>query len=130
MRCFVLVALLACSSALAEQKIADAGKSAVQTNTNPIAKIIELISNLQAKVIKEGEEEQKIYEEFAEWCEDEAKQKQFEIKTGTSDKEELTATISKANADIDDADAKIEELSNALSTNAADLKAATEIRNA
>jgi len=130
MRCFVLVALLACSSALAEQKIADAGKSAVQTNTNPIAKIIELISNLQAKVIKEGEEEQKIYEEFAEWCEDEAKQKQFEIKTGEGEKEGLEATIAKANADIDDADAKIEELSNALSTNAADLKAATEIRNA
>merc|ERR550514_834747 len=120
----LILALLACS-VVADQH---ASKSVAAVSTNPIAKIIELISNLQAKVIKEGEAEQKIYDEFAEWCEDEAKQKQFEIKTGTGDKEGLEATISKASSDIDDADVKIEQLSSTISTATADLKAATEIR--
>ena len=61
----VLLVCHACSAAAEQQQ----GKIAVKTQTNPIAKILELMSNLQAKIIKEGEEEQKIYEEFAEWYE-------------------------------------------------------------
>merc|ERR1719440_120745 len=95
---------------------------------NPIEKVIELLSNLQAKVVSEGEDAQKLYEEFAEWCEDEAKQKQFEIKTGEAQKEELEATIAKANSDIDAADAAIGELSQGIATNEKDLKDATVIR--
>merc|ERR1719408_563706 len=95
---------------------------------NPISKVLELIANLQAKVIKEGEEEQKMYTEFAEWCEDESKQKQFEIKTGKAEKEKLEATIAKATADIDEADTKIGELTATIATADQDLKAATEIR--
>merc|ERR1719506_436255 len=110
---FIVLALLACSATAEQQNSVSSAK------TNPIAKIIELISNLQAKVIKEGEAEQKIYDEFAEWCEDEAKQKQFEIKTGSGEKEGLEATISKANADIEDADAKIAQLGDALATDGA-----------
>merc|ERR1719198_1129357 len=97
--------------------------------TNPIAKVIELLSNLEAKVLKEGEEEQKLYDEYAEWCEDESKQKQFEIKTGKAEKEKLEATIAKATADIEAADARIGELSAQIATAEADLKSATEIRN-
>merc|ERR1719265_549335 len=95
---------------------------------NPISKVLELIANLQAKVIKEGEEEQKLYSGFAEWCEDESKQKQFEIKTGKSEKEKLEATIAKAIADMDEADARIADLSSTIATADADLKSATEIR--
>merc|ERR1719498_2382999 len=105
--CFVF--MLLASSALAVEQQAD-------QQTNPIAKIIELISNLQAKVIKEGEEEQKIYDEFAEWCEDESKQKQFEIKTGKAEKESLEAAIAKATADIEAADTRIGELSSSIAT--------------
>ena len=57
----------------------------------------------------EGEAEQKIYEVFAEWCEDESKQKQFEIKTLTSEVEDLKATIAKEASDIEALTAKIEE---------------------
>merc|ERR1719440_1143258 len=95
---------------------------------NPIEKVIELLSNLQAKVVSEGEDAQKLYEEFAEWCEDEAKQKQFEIKTGEAQKEELEATIAKANADIEGAEAAIGELSEGIATNEKDLADAKAIR--
>ena len=37
---------------------------------SPIGKVIEMILDLQAKIIKEGEEVQKTYEEFSEWCEE------------------------------------------------------------
>jgi hypothetical protein len=37
--------------------------------TNPIAKVLEMISDLQTKIICEGEAAQKVYEEYSEWCE-------------------------------------------------------------
>merc|ERR1719326_2374866 len=82
--------------------------SATEIKANPIEKVLEMIGDLQQKVIKEGEEEQKVYEEFSEWCEDESKEKQFEIKTGESQQEKLKATIEKASADIEDFSTKVE----------------------
>merc|ERR1719440_724700 len=95
---------------------------------NPIEKVIEMLSELQQKIIKEGEVAQKVYDEFSEWCEEESKNLQFEIKTAKAEAEELTATIEKATSDIKALDEKIEELSAAIATDEADLKAATAIR--
>merc|ERR1719420_2098501 len=102
--------------------------NAASAQTNPIAKVIEMLGDLQQKIIGEGEAAQKVYDEFAEWCEEESKTLQFEIKTGKSEAAELTATIDKAKADIQGFDEKIESLSATLATDEADLKAATEIR--
>jgi chromosome segregation ATPase len=95
---------------------------------SPIGKVLEMIGGLQAKVIKEGEEAQKVYGEFAEWCEDRSKDLGFEIKTAKSEVESLAATIAEETASIASAETKIEELSASIATNEADLKAATEIR--
>merc|ERR1719146_573757 len=83
-------------------------------SANPIEKIIQMISDLQAKVIGEGEDAQKTYDEYAEWCEDRSKNLGFEIKTGKANVEELKVTI--------------EELSNDIKTDESDLAAATTIR--
>merc|ERR1719160_279824 len=82
----------------------------VSEKVNPIEKVIQLISDLQQKIISEGEAEQKAYEEFAEWCEDTAKEKGFEIKTAEAQAEEHTATIEKAESDIESASTVLEEL--------------------
>merc|ERR1719236_300479 len=121
MRLTILLSILAC---------AQAGKSVAQAQAmaNPIEKVIEMLSELQQKIIKEGEAAQKLYDEFSEWCEEESKNLQFEIKTAKAEAEELTATIDKATSDIKALDEKIEELAAAISTDEADLKAATEIR--
>jgi len=95
---------------------------------NPIQKIIELITQNQGKIIRDGEVEQKAYEEYFEWCDDASKEKIFELKTATSKVEKLSATLEKAESDIEDCATKIEELSSATSTDEADLKAATLIR--
>jgi hypothetical protein len=101
----------------------------VSTQTNPVEKVIEMLSELQQKIIKEGEVAQKIYDEFAEWCEEESKNLQFEIKTGKATAEELSATIEKAVSDIKAGEEAIEELAAKIATAESDLKAATEIRD-
>jgi len=98
------------------------------SQVNPVEKVLEMLSGLQAKIIKEGEDAQKVYAEFSEWCEDQSKDLQFSIKTAKSEVESLTATIEQAKANIGAADQQIDELSNSISTDEADLKAATEIR--
>jgi chromosome segregation ATPase len=95
---------------------------------SPIGKVIEMISDLQAKVIKEGEEVQKTYEEFSEWCEERSKEVMFEIKTGKGEVESLKATIEKEGANIQTQTSSIEELAGEIATDEADLAAATKIR--
>jgi len=96
--------------------------------TNPIAKVLQLITELQAKIIGEGEEAQKMYAEFAEWCEDRSRELGFEIKTGKGQVADLTATIDKMNADIEAHSTKIEELGSDNSEATKELKEATAIR--
>jgi len=112
---FILVALAGVSTSSASQ-------------VNPIEKILEMISDLQAKVIKEGEDAQKEYDEFSEWCEDRSTQLGFEIKTGKAEVEELKATIEEETSTSAALETKIEELSNDIKSDQADLDAATKIR--
>merc|ERR1719390_175062 len=95
---------------------------------NPIEKVLELLSGLEAKIIKEGEGAQKVYNEFAEFCDDRSKDLGFEIKTGKAEAASLQAAIDQDTAAIAALGAKIEELGAAIATDEADLKAATEIR--
>merc|ERR1719486_1167965 len=98
------------------------------TEASPIEKIIEMISDLQTKVIGEGKEAQKTYDSYAEWCEDKSTSLGFEIKTGKANVAELKATIEQETSTIAELETKIESLSNDIQTDEADLKAATDIR--
>jgi len=95
---------------------------------SPIEKTIQLLEDLQAKIVKEGEAEAKLYEEFTDFCNDESKETQFEIKTGKGASERASAAIADETAKIGAAEAKIDELSTTIATNEKDLGAATEIR--
>merc|ERR1719160_171564 len=95
---------------------------------SPIEKIIEMVSDLQSKIIGEGTDAQKTYDEYAEWCEDRSTKLGFEIKTGKAGVAELTATIEEETATIAALETKIEELSNDIKTDESDLDAATDIR--
>merc|ERR1719456_405093 len=96
---------------------------------SPFEKTIQLLGDLQAKIVKEGEAESKLYEEFTDFCNDESKETQFEIKTGKSDSERASAAVADETAKIGAAEAKIDELSSTIATNEKDLAAATEIRD-
>jgi len=97
-------------------------------DVNPISKILQLLSDMEAKITKEGEESQKTFNEYSEWCEERNANVGFEIKTGTSEVEELTANIQKQSALHDAAGQKIEELAGSIGADEKDLKAASEIR--
>merc|ERR1719409_35979 len=115
-----------CAMAMIFLALAVAPASASQAS--PIEKILEMISDLQAKVIGEGADAQKAYDEYAEWCEDRSTSLGFEIKTGKANVAELKATIEQETSRSGELETKIESLSNDIQTDEADLKAATDIR--
>ena len=96
--------------------------------SNPLGKVLELIDELSAKIIKEGEAEAKAFKEYFEWCDDTAKNGAFAIKTATAEKEKLTAKIGKLSATIEDAETKIEELVASITKDTKELDEATAIR--
>jgi len=98
--------------------------------STPVAKVLSMLSDLQAKVISEGEVAQKEYAEFAEWCEERSRNLGFEIKTGKSESASLNAEIAKESSTIAALTTKVEELAGELSQDQADSKAATHIRDA
>jgi chromosome segregation ATPase len=101
----------------------------VQANeVDPIQKVMQMISDLQGKIIGEGNDAQKVYDEFSEFCEDRSKELGFEIKSGKAQVKDLEAAIEKEKATASSLNAKIEELASGIATDEADLKAATEIR--
>jgi len=97
-------------------------------SVTPIEKVLQMLSDLQAKIQADGEAATKTYEEFAAFCKGRSKDLEFEIKTGKFEVEQLEASIAKESALIDSLDTKIEELSFKITTDAADVKAATVIR--
>merc|ERR1719240_129626 len=96
--------------------------------TNPLGKVVDLLTDLSAKVSAEGEAEAASFKEYSEWCDDTATDKKFEIKTATSQKEKLEAKISELSGSIEVADSKIADLAADISAATAELKNATGIR--
>jgi len=99
------------------------------SSVDPIQKVLQMVGDLQGKIIGEGNSAQKVYDEFSEFCEDRSRELGFEIKTGKAGVKDLEAAIAKEAATADSLNAKIEELASAIATDEADLKAATDIRN-
>eukprot|EP00448_Togula_jolla_P002710 CAMPEP_0170611418 /NCGR_PEP_ID=MMETSP0224-20130122/23179_1 /TAXON_ID=285029 /ORGANISM="Togula jolla, Strain CCCM 725" /LENGTH=713 /DNA_ID=CAMNT_0010936853 /DNA_START=10 /DNA_END=2151 /DNA_ORIENTATION=- len=118
-------ALLAAASAVS---ITGGTDTRASLRVNPVQKVVTLLTQLEVKIMKDGQEEVKAFEAYADWCKNGAKEKEFEIKTAESDIEDLSATIGKAESDTVSLASKVEDLSAAISTNEADLKAATDIR--
>merc|ERR1719337_43996 len=97
-------------------------------SATPIEKVLTMLSDLETKIIGEGNDAQKVYDEFAEFCEDRSRNVGFEIKTGKAEVKDLNAAIDMETATSESLTAKIEELSSAIAVDESDLKSATEIR--
>jgi chromosome segregation ATPase len=95
----------------------------------PISKVMDLLSGLEQKIVQEKADATKSFNEFSEWCEDQAKNFEYEIKTGKRQAEDLRASIEEQTTTSSALTAKIDELSGNLAADNADLKAATEIRS-
>jgi chromosome segregation ATPase len=96
---------------------------------NPLAKVLDLIGELEAKVIQEGEAEVKAFKEYVEWCDDVAKNGKFAIEDATKQKDKLQADIAKLTGDIQTNDQKISDLAASISQADGELKDASLIRD-
>merc|ERR1719242_425777 len=95
---------------------------------SPITKVLQLMSDMETKIIGEGEAAHATYAEFAEMCEERSKNLQFEIKTGKAEVADLKAAIDEETALAESLDTKVEELTASIAADEADLAAATKIR--
>jgi len=93
-----------------------------------VGKVIQLLSDMQTKIIAEGAEAQKAYSKATEWCEERSKNLGFEIKTAKAEIASLKATIEEETALSASLNSKVESLASSIATDEADLKAATTIR--
>merc|ERR1719335_683783 len=101
---------------------------AAEEKGTPVQKVLEMMNEMLAKGKAEKEAETKVFEEYAEWVDDESRETGFTIKTAKADIEELTAEAEKADADVADLSEKIAELDAQIAGWEADQKAATELR--
>lgn len=102
--------------------------AASSEKVSPVQKVLQLLADLETKVIKEGEVSQKTFDEYSEWCEERAKNLGYEIETGKTDMSDLSAAIERASSEMTSLQSSIEETSASIAQNEADLKAAEGIR--
>merc|ERR1719408_1046790 len=97
--------------------------------SNPLSTVMQLMDSLSAKITAEGEAEAKAYKEYVEWCDNAAANVKYEIKTATSKKEQLEATIAKAADDSSSSGSKVEDLAGSIATDEQELLQATTVRD-
>jgi len=102
--------------------------STEQLQTSPLSKVLDLMSELTAKILREGEAEAKSYKEYFDWCDDMSKNAGFEIKSAETKKEKLEANIGQLTSSIVVSASKIEELIAVIAADDSELKDATVVR--
>jgi len=99
-----------------------------QIRTSPLSKVLDLMAELTAKIVSEGEAEAKAYKEYFDWCDDMARNAGFEIKTAEAKKEKLEAKIGDLTSSITVSTSKIDELVAAIAADDSELNDATTVR--
>jgi len=103
--------------------------NASQQQANPIEKIVELITELKAKIETDGKAEQKVYDKFACWCEKTTAAKTDSIEEAQASITELTQIVTEAKATKATLTAEIKQLEKDIAANEASTSEATNIRN-
>ena len=93
-----------------------------------VNKVVTMLEDLQAQVLKEGEEEAASYNKFACFCKDTSAEKTESINKGEDDDERLTTSIEDKSSHRNDLDDDIKELEEEIESEEADMKAATKDR--
>jgi hypothetical protein len=102
---------------------------ATRVSEGPIQKAIQLLGDLQTKLIKEGEVKSQNFEEFSRFCEMTSMQKQITIKDEKEQINTLKATAETARSENEELDALVQKLSGEISMNEKEAKKAAQVRN-
>mmetsp|Transcript_62374 Transcript_62374/g.97064 ORF Transcript_62374/g.97064 Transcript_62374/m.97064 type:complete len:699 (-) Transcript_62374:53-2149(-) len=101
---------------------------ASSTTSTPMARVVELLSDLKAKVESDGSAEQASYDEYACWCEKTLQRKAAAISEGKELIAETEILIQKLKGEIASHGAEITQLNKDIAENIAAQKEATEVR--
>jgi len=94
----------------------------------PVAKVIQLLDELSAKVTADGEAELSEFTEYSQWCAVERRDKEHAIADSKRSIKELTATAESSRAAVDQLQTKVGEVSTAISANEEELAKAKQLR--
>merc|ERR1740121_1738934 len=103
-------------------------RGATASESNPLGTVIELMDSLAAKLVADGDAEDKAFHKYVEWCDETTANQKYDIDTATTKSSELGATITKATSDIEAAEGKIGDLAGKIAKAEGELKDATLIR--
>ena len=78
---------------------------------SPVQKVIELLENLKGKVTADLDAEAKAMDEYMKYCDFEAKDTEFAIKTAQRDLEDLGAVVEDSSAGISNCEDEISTIS-------------------
>lgn len=108
--------------------VASRSAGAKDAKGNPIAKVLDMLDDLEQEVIKEGQEAHKLYTEFKNYCHETSNELHFEIKTGKQELAKEKATIEKSSADVAEYTENIDSEAAIVSESESELKAAIKVR--
>jgi chromosome segregation ATPase len=103
-----------------------AATSAIKVS--PVAKVIELMDGLTAKVKGDLAAEEMMMEEYSTWCDSESNEKEDAITSNKRTASDLDAEMNDASARTSELATEVEELAGKISSTESDLKDATELR--
>jgi DNA repair exonuclease SbcCD ATPase subunit len=98
------------------------------TKVSPVAKVIELLDELTAKVNGDLAAEEMMMEEYSKWCDSESNEKEDAITTNKRTVGDLEAEIADASARISELSTEVEELAGKISSAETELSDATKLR--
>jgi len=110
-----LVILAACAVARAKEP-------------GPVAKVVSLLQEMQARIEQDGEEEQAVFDKFACWCEKTTSKKADDITSAKAELKQLGAKILELKATVATSSAEIVSLTKDIQKNEEAQKEATAIR--
>jgi chromosome segregation ATPase len=97
--------------------------------SSPVAKVIQLLDELKAKVSADLTVEAKSMEEYTQFCDDEQSTKQYAIKTAKRQIDNFNAVIEDASGQIQDHTADIETVGTEMAAKSQEASAAKKVRD-
>merc|ERR1719487_1034728 len=108
--------------------IASASAYTLVTKATPVQKVLEMMGEMKVKAEKMKDEEGKTFRKYADWSDDQQTELGFEIKTGESEIEKLTAFIESADLDVEKFGKAVRNMEKDIDRMETEMKEATALR--
>jgi len=80
--------------------LAGASAYTLVTQVTPVQKVLQMMGEMKVKGVKLKNEEAATFKKYADWAKDQSTELGFEIKTGSSEIEKLTASVKSSDLDV------------------------------